>query len=141
MLTLLWAGNVHGFSDDVLTVKLVIYLSKQWLWGIHIDQQLDLLQCDLVHSAGDAKCEIMDTTFSQNFARCFGIDCRSCIMQVYLEHVSCGVLERNLLLVSKPKSVVRGISTTITGLVMLRLTLPSPNSSMVIHSGMIQLLK
>jgi hypothetical protein len=28
MLTLPWAGNVHGFGDDAPTVKIAIYLSK-----------------------------------------------------------------------------------------------------------------
>jgi hypothetical protein len=63
LLTLPWAGNVHGFSDDSPTAKLATYLSRQWLGSVHMDQQFDMLRRDVIRSIADAKCEIMDTSF------------------------------------------------------------------------------
>jgi hypothetical protein len=63
LLTLPWAGHVHGFSDDAPTTKLATYLSRQWLGSVHIDQQFDMLRGDMIRSIADAKCEIMDTSF------------------------------------------------------------------------------
>jgi hypothetical protein len=71
LLTLPWASPVFGFSDNAPTTKLAMYLSRQWLQSVHIDQQFDLLRCELIRSAVDAKCEIMDSTFFNKLCQVF----------------------------------------------------------------------
>jgi hypothetical protein len=45
--SILWAGNVKGFSNDEPIYKLATYATHHWLSDVHEDQMLDLLWTEI----------------------------------------------------------------------------------------------
>jgi hypothetical protein len=43
-----WADDVYGFTEDEPIMRLADYLSEKWLSTVHVNQQLDLLQWELL---------------------------------------------------------------------------------------------
>ena len=62
LIQLPWAGEAHGFPDPEPVVLFAHYLSEGWLRTTHINQQLDLLQCDLV-LGGHLHIEVVNPRF------------------------------------------------------------------------------
>jgi hypothetical protein len=49
--SILWAGNVKGFSNDEPIYKLATYMTHHWLSNVHEDQMLDPLQTEIKFDA------------------------------------------------------------------------------------------
>lgn len=62
LIQLPWAGDTHGFSDPEPVVLFAHYLSDSWLQTMHINQQLELLQHDLV-LGGHSHIEVVNPRF------------------------------------------------------------------------------
>jgi hypothetical protein len=65
LLSIPWAGDVHGFTEAEPITKLAGYLSEEWLATTHGNHQLDLLQWNIAHSGTDPEslCEVVNLSF------------------------------------------------------------------------------
>ncbi|KAF8990244.1 hypothetical protein BDQ17DRAFT_1256054, partial [Cyathus striatus] len=58
-----WSGDISGFISGGAMETLVMYLSQDWLSSMHITQNNDLLQLDLIHVGNNMVHEVIEDHF------------------------------------------------------------------------------